>query len=85
MSDPMKQAWEEVGDGFASLGRLMKDKYQAGGARPPTVEEAQEGRAALRDALEHLVDAAHVSSASARRTSWSMLTSRPRPSRPSAR
>ena len=32
MSDPMKQAWSEVGDEFSSLGRLMKDRYQAAGS-----------------------------------------------------
>ena len=37
MSDPMKQAWDGVADGFSTLGRMMKERYQdrATTARPP--------------------------------------------------
>ena len=28
MSDPMKQAWDGVADGFSTLGRMMKERYQ---------------------------------------------------------
>lgn len=28
MSDSMKQAWNEVADGFTTLGKLMKERYQ---------------------------------------------------------
>ena len=28
MSDPMKQAWNDVADGFSTLGRMVKERYQ---------------------------------------------------------
>ena len=28
MSDPMKHAWRDVEDGFSSLGRMMRERYQ---------------------------------------------------------
>ena len=28
MSDPMKQAWDGVADGFSTLGRMMKERYK---------------------------------------------------------
>ena len=32
MSDPMKQAWNDVAEGFSTLGRMMKERYEAAGA-----------------------------------------------------
>jgi hypothetical protein len=32
MSDPMKQAWNDVAEGFSMLGRMMKERYQAADA-----------------------------------------------------
>ena len=60
MSDPMKQAWSEVGDEFSSLGRLMKDRYQAASsdAEAAVDESSKAAGAALRDAWERLVAAA---------------------------
>jgi hypothetical protein len=60
MSDPMKQAWSEVGDEFSSLGRLMKDRYQAAGsdAEAAVDDSTKAAGAALRDAWDRLVSAA---------------------------
>ena len=60
MSDPMKQAWSEVGDEFSSLGRLMKDRYQAAGsdAEAAVDDSTKAAGAALRDAWDRLVTAA---------------------------
>ena len=30
-SDPMKQAWNDVADGFSTLGGMMKERYQGAG------------------------------------------------------
>lgn len=59
-SEPMKQAWSDVADGFSTLGRMMKERYQ--GARedePENVAAAGESEAgaALRDAFDRLVAA----------------------------
>ena len=27
-SDPMKQAWNDVAEGFSTLGRMMKERYR---------------------------------------------------------
>ena len=60
MSDPMKQAWSEVGDEFSSLGRMMKDRYQAAGsdAEAAVDDSTKAAGAALRDAWDRLVTAA---------------------------
>ena len=44
MSDPMKQAWNEVADGFSNLGRMMKERYHGAGEE----EAAQVGDAGVR-------------------------------------
>ena len=60
-SDPMKQAWNDVADGFSTLGRMMKERYQ--GAREDEAEDAatesgaSDAGAALRDAFDRLVAA----------------------------
>jgi hypothetical protein len=61
VSDPMKEAWRDVEDGFSTLGRMMRARYQ--GATDDTSEpasktgEASDAAAALRDAFEQLVAA----------------------------
>ena len=58
MSDPMKDAWNEVAEGFAQLGGAMKDRYRG------DAQEASGGEAAaapgpdqLREAFARLVEA----------------------------
>jgi hypothetical protein len=63
MSDPMKQAWNDVAEGFSTLGHMVKDRYQ--GAAPEPAEEpappadrgVPDAFVALRDAFDHLVAA----------------------------
>ena len=43
MSDEMKQAWDEVGEGFAALGRLIREQYKGGD------DSRSEGTEALSD------------------------------------
>jgi hypothetical protein len=61
MSDQMKQAWNDVADGFSMLGRMMKERYQAtnegGSGETATAASAKEDEAALREALDKLVAA----------------------------
>jgi hypothetical protein len=58
MTDPMKKSWNDVGEGFESLGRLLKDRYTAHEGQPAEPEGTHEERAALRDAFDKLVAAA---------------------------
>jgi hypothetical protein len=69
MTEPMKQRWNDVGQSFESLGRVLKARYsahpsaEAGGAaagpdEAPSAEAAQEERAALREAFDKLMTAA---------------------------
>ena len=65
MSEPMKDAWNEVADGFAKLGSVMRDRYRGGADDTPgaadTATAADTGTAAgierLREAFERLVEA----------------------------
>jgi hypothetical protein len=59
MSDPMKQAWDGVADGFSTLGRMMKERYQDSGdnSGTATVGGTSEADAAFRQAFERLVAA----------------------------
>ena len=60
MSDPMKQAWRDVEDGFSTLGRMMRERYEGteDTAEPAgRTGEASDAGAALRDAFEQLVTA----------------------------
>jgi hypothetical protein len=58
MNDPMKDAWNQVAEGFASLGRRMKDRYEVDEAeRPAPPEDADAAGAALREAFERFVAA----------------------------
>ena len=56
MDDPMKDAWNDVADGFADLGRTMKDRYQGDEPSSPAAEATAAGDA-LRDAFERFVAA----------------------------
>ncbi len=59
MNDPLKQAWDDVAEGFSSLGRMMKERYQSaaeqrsGSATSSNAPDA----GALREALDRLVAA----------------------------
>ena len=59
MSEPMKDAWNEVAEGFAKLGSAMRDRYRSGTEESPG--DAETGTAAgaerLREAFERLVEA----------------------------
>ena len=61
MSDPMKQAWNDVAESFSMLGRAMKERYQAADAEEAgvaaPVDGTQDDDAALRAALDKLVAA----------------------------
>lgn len=59
--DPMKQAWNDVAEGFSTLGGMMKERYQ-GASGDETRDAATAGGesdavAALRDAFDRLVAA----------------------------
>jgi len=59
MSDPVKDAWNEVAEGFSKLGQAMKERYrgadQEGGSGPGGDAGATEE--GLREAFERLVSA----------------------------
>jgi hypothetical protein len=59
MSDPMKQAWDGVADGFSALGRMMKDRFQDSGDNGKTATAGGDSEAddAFRQAFERLVAA----------------------------
>lgn len=62
MSDPMKQAWSDVAEGFSVLGRLMKERYRAAdadevGDGAPATAEANDDDVALRAAFDKLIAA----------------------------
>jgi hypothetical protein len=55
MSEPMKQAWGDVAEGFSALGRLMKERYRGAGEEAAGEETAGDASA---DAAEAGADAA---------------------------
>ena len=61
MSDPMKQAWNDVAEGFSTLGRMMKERYEAASADEASdtaaAASAQTDRAAFREAFDKLITA----------------------------
>jgi hypothetical protein len=59
MSDPMKQAWDSVAEGFSTLGRMMKERYQYADADDEATAAGgpSDADAAFRQAFERLVDA----------------------------
>jgi hypothetical protein len=58
MSDPVKDAWNEVAEGFSKLGQAMKERYrgadQEGASGASEATQSEEG---LREAFERLVSA----------------------------
>jgi hypothetical protein len=60
-SDPMKQAWNDVAEGFSLLGRMMKERYHGASGDEPGDDVMEGGAsdagAALRDAFDRLVAA----------------------------
>ena len=63
MTEPMKQRWEDVGQRFEALGRVLKERYQSAERAPDMAhaaeqDEASEERAALREAFDKIVEAA---------------------------
>lgn len=62
MSEPMKQAWNDVEEGFSTLGRMMKEHYQGADERATADAGTARGGSdqagvALRAAFERLVAA----------------------------
>jgi hypothetical protein len=62
---PMKQAWNDAADGFAALGRTMKERYRSAGGEPETAADDAELRAAFdrfveagRDLTDRVADVA---------------------------
>lgn len=64
MSDSMKDAWDEVGENFSTLAKLVRDRYREsqpddGTAVRPAADPAQDEAAAkFRHAFDSLIDAA---------------------------
>ncbi len=59
MNDPMKDAWNDVAEGFGSLGRLMKERFEVEAdeaGQPPSADDTAGGEA-LREAFERFVAA----------------------------
>lgn len=60
MSEPMKDAWNEVAEGFAKLGSVMKERYHGAPDDAPDAAAdtgATAGVERLREAFERLVEA----------------------------
>jgi hypothetical protein len=57
MSDPMKDAWNQVAEGFAALGRLMKERFEADETAQPLPAEDSSAGEALRESFERFVAA----------------------------
>ena len=65
MSDPMRQAWDDVADGFSTLGRMMKERYQDAGDNGEAATDGGTSDAAFRQAFERLVAAGREAGARA--------------------
>jgi hypothetical protein len=57
MNDPMKHAWNNVAEGFASLGRLMKERFESDETAQLLPAEETAAGEALREAIERFVAA----------------------------
>jgi hypothetical protein len=57
MNDPMKDAWNDVAEGFASLGRSMKERFEGDETAQSPPAEGTAGGQELREAFERLVAA----------------------------
>ena len=55
MSDPMKERWSQVADGFAGLGDAVKQRYKAGDDE--TNQATSDATDAMRGAFDRLVAA----------------------------
>lgn len=53
MTESAKQAWNDVGERFATWGRRVADRYREAGAEPAEAEEAQRE---LQRAAKELID-----------------------------
>ena len=58
MTEPMKLRWDDVGQRFEALGRVVKERYQSEPSSGAEDMDASEERAALREAFEKVVAAA---------------------------
>jgi hypothetical protein len=57
--EPMKQRWEDVGERFEALGRVMRERHQSAETAPTAEPQGgSDERAALREAFEKIVTAA---------------------------
>lgn len=63
MSEPMKDAWNEVAEGFAKLGSVMRDRYRGSTQDAEGTAEPASGAGLerLREAFERLVEAGRES------------------------
>jgi hypothetical protein len=64
MTDPMKNAWNDVADSFSKLGQTMKERYRSAGDEPGSSAEGsdetaggKDPAAALREAFDQLLAA----------------------------
>ena len=57
MNDPMKQAWNDVGEDFSRLGKVMKERYQGHAAEGAPVADRADVDAGVRGAFERLLAA----------------------------
>lgn len=56
-SDPMKQAWNDVGEDFARLGKVMKERYQGHVVDSAPDDDRADTDAGVRAAFERLLAA----------------------------
>lgn len=57
MSDPMKQAWNDVADDFTRLGKVVKERYQGHAADSAPDADRATAEAGVRAAFERLLAA----------------------------
>jgi hypothetical protein len=56
-SEPMKKAWDDVAEHFEALGRMMKERYRAGGEPEEVAEGSGDSTSGLREAFDRLIAA----------------------------
>lgn len=57
MDDPVKDAWNEVAEGFSNLGQAMKDRYRGADQEHAGASGSEASEAGLREAFERLMAA----------------------------
>jgi hypothetical protein len=57
MDDPVKDAWNEVAEGFSNLGQAMKHRYRGADQEHAGASGSDAGDAGLREAFERLMAA----------------------------